>query len=171
MTDVNTNAPTLVRHLMSIGVLTCSPGTSIVEIARLLLEQDLEGMVVLDENGHAIGIVDREDLVRAYASGQYEGLAAEDVMQDGIPHIPPDIPLVAAAQIMQDRGLRVVYLIHHAGGIEYPAAMLTYKNLLRHMAMEDAEDISDLGVEASRELPLDSYQRRRDKARKRAGLT
>ena len=91
-------------------------------------------------------------------------------MQSDVPQIPPDIPLTAAAQIMLDRGLRILYLMHHAGGVEYPAAMLSYKNMLRHMAMESEEELSDLGIEAARELPLEKFLKRRDDARNRAGL-
>ena len=49
--------------------------------------------------------------------------------------------------------------------------MLSYKNLLRHMAMEDEEELKDLGIEADRELPLESFARRRASAREEAGLS
>lgn len=169
MSEQKTAPPTLVRDLMSIGVLTCSPDTSVVELTRVLLDRDLEGAVVLDDQGHAAGVVGRDDLIRAYSTGEYEDRMVEGVMQDGIPQIPPDIPLAVAAQIMQDKGARILYLTHHAGGIEYPAAMLSYKNLLRHMAMESEEELGDLGVEADRELPLESFVKRRDSARNQAG--
>lgn len=157
--------PVLVRDLMSIGVLTCSPETPVVELARALLDRDLEGAVVLDDQGHAAGVIGREELIGAYATGEYEAMRVEEVMVDGIPQLPPDIPLTAAAQLMRDQGLRIVYLTHHAGGIVYPAAMLSYKNMLRHMAMESEEELSDLGIEAERELPLEAFVKRRDKAR------
>ncbi len=48
--------------------------------------------------------------------------------------------------------------------------MLSYKNMLRHMAMESEEELSDLGTEAARELPLEKFLKRRDDARNRAGL-
>jgi CBS domain-containing protein len=163
--DNKSSSPKLVRDLMSVGVLTCSPGTAVIELTRVLLEKDLEGAVVLDDHGHAAGTVTRDDLVRAYALGDYEALTAEQVMQDGVQEVPPDIPLAAAAQIMQDRGVRIVFLMHNAGGISYPAAMLTYRHLLRHLAMEDALDLHDLGIKASREGPLESFIRRRDEAR------
>ena len=158
--------PTLVRDLMSVGVLTCSPQTPLVELTKILLDQELEGVVVLDQGGHASGIVTRKDLVRAYGRGEYQELVAGDVMQDGIPQIPPDIPLSAAAQIMRDLDTRIVYLMHHAGGIEYPAAFLTYNHLLRHMALDDLDDLRDLGAEAERQTPLEIFFRKRYEARK-----
>lgn len=168
MSDDGPSSPQLVRDLMSVGVLTCSPETPVVELTRILLEKELEGAVVLDDRGHAAGIVSRDDLVRAYATRDFELLTVRAIMQDGVPQIPPDIPLTAAAQIMQDRNLRIVFLMHHAGGIEYPAAMLSYTHLLRHMAMEDVAELADLGIKAARESPLESYYKRRDEARRQA---
>jgi predicted transcriptional regulator len=165
--DNKSSSPKLVRDLMSVGVLTCSPDTAVIELTRVLLEKDLEGAVVLDDQGHATGAVTRDDLVRAYARGEYEMLTAEEVMQDGVQQLPPDIPLTAAAQIMQDRGVRIVFLMHNAGGISYPAAMLSFTHLLRHLAMEDTVDLHDLGIKASREAPLESFFKRRNEALRR----
>lgn len=166
MVKDSTPLPTLVRDLMSVGVLTCCPQTALVELTQILLDQELEGVVVLDQIGHASGIVTRKDLVRAYGRGDYQELVAGDVMQDGVPQIPPDIPLRAAAQIMRDLDTRIVYLMHHAGGIEYPAAFLTYNHILRLMAMDDLDDLRDLGIKAERQPPLETFIRKRDKARK-----
>jgi len=171
VSKVNHTPPTLVRDLMSIGVLTCSLDTPVVELTRILLKENLEEAVVLDELGHAAGVVGRDDLIRAYSTGDYADMVVEQVMRDDVPQIPPDIPLTAAAQIMQDQGIRILYLTHHAGGIKYPAAMLSYEHMLRHMAMENEADLGDLGIEADRELPLESYAKRRDSARSRAGLS
>jgi CBS domain-containing protein len=170
MSEEASSSPTLVRDLMSIGVLTCSQDISIVALARVLLEQELEEAVVLDGLGHAVGVIGRDDLIRAYATGEYKDMLVGEVMQDSVPQIPPDIPLTAAAQIMQDKGVRILYLTHHAGGIEYPAAMLSYKHMLRHIAMDSEEELSDLGIEADRELPMETFVKRRASARKRAGL-
>ena len=169
MSEEQKNAPTLVRDLMSVGVPTCAPELPLLELTKLFLEKELEAIVVLDERGHAIGVVSREDLVRIYATGEWSDLMAADAMQDGVPEVPPDIPLTAAAQIMQDQNVRALFMMHHAGGIAYPAAMLTYKHFLRHLAAEDETVLSDLGIEAEREPPLQAFYRRRDEARRKAG--
>ena len=142
MSDDGPSFPRLVRDLMSVGVLTCTPETRVVDLTRVLLEKDLEGAVVLDDRGHAAGIVTRDDLVRAYATGDdLQDLAVQAVMQDGVPQIPPDIPLTAADQIMQDRGLRIVFLMHHAGGIEYPVVARTKETLVVWLPMDAASQV------------------------------
>ena len=158
----------LVRDLMSVGVATCPPATPIVEIARLLLDKHLEGIVVLDEEGHAIGSISQAELVQAYTRDDCRSLTAEAVMRDSAPQVPPDIPLRAAAQLMCDQGVRVVFLMHHSGGIQYPAAALSYMNLLRHLAAHSDEELQDLGTAAARKTPLETFIEKRDAARRSA---
>jgi CBS domain-containing protein len=158
--------PLLVRDLMTVGVTTCVLDTPVVEAAQLLLDKDLEAVVVLDQEGHAVGMVTQEDLVRAYVHGDYQGQTAGMVMREGIPTVPPDIPAAAAIQIMQDQGVRVLFLVHHAEGIFYPAAVLSYKHVLRSLvALDSAED---LGIKAKRVPPLEAFIKRRDAARRQA---
>jgi predicted transcriptional regulator len=162
---------TLVRDLMTVGVTTCGTQTPVDEIARALLNKELEGVVVLDEEGHAVGIVGQEELVRAYSQGNWRELTAEAVMRDGVPQVPPDILLSAAVLLMRDQGVRAVFLMHHAGGITYPAAVLSYKHLLRHIAARDASELIDMGIQAARQNPLDAFKAKRDAARRQAKLS
>jgi CBS domain-containing protein len=161
-------SPKLVRDLMTVGVPTCAPDTAAVDLTRMLLEKDLEAAVVLDAQGNAVGVVSHDELVLAYAHEAYADLTAEAIMREEIPQVPPDIPLTVAAQIMQDQNVRMLFMMHHAGGIEYPAAMLSYKHLLRHMAMKDEAELRDLGIEADRQSPLEAFIQRRDAARRRS---
>lgn len=170
MGQENADSPRLVRDLMTVGVPTCSLATPIVDLSELMLEKDWEGVIVLDERGHAAGVVTRDELVAAYGSGISVGSTAEQLMRPDVPQVPPDIPLTAAAQIMQDLGVRVLFLMHHAGGIEYPAAWLTYRHLMRHLGVRKDSDLSDLGIGAARKSPVEMFVERRNQAREQAGL-
>ena len=166
MTEESRLSPELVRDLMTVGVVTCLPETPVVELARMILEDEIEEIVVLEE-GNALGVVGQDELIRAYATGAYQGLTAEEIMREGVPQVPPEIPLTAAAQVMLDRGGRALFLMHHAAGMEYPAAIVTYRHFLRHMAAKDAAELRDLGILAERQTPLDTFIQRRNAARKR----
>jgi len=151
---------------MTVGVLTCTPNTTVSEIAQLLLAHDLDEVIVLDD-GKALGVVGQDDLVAAFARDDAKSLTAIQVMREGVPQVPPDIPLTAAAQIMRDQGVRTFFLMHHAAGIEYPAAALSYKHYLRLLAAEDIEELRDLGIKADRVLPLDEFNKRRQATRQK----
>ena len=158
----------LVRDLMTVGVSVCQLDTPAVDIARLMVEKDSECVVVLDSEGHAQGVVSQDDLVKAYAYKDWKTMTAEDVMSEGVPQVPPDLPLTVAAQMMRDQKVRAVFMMHNAAGIIYSAAMLTYKHLLRHMGARDDSELSDLGNKATRKAPLDAFIERRDAARRGA---
>jgi crotonyl-CoA carboxylase/reductase len=165
MTDSSRQQPQLVRDLMTVGVATCPPETPAINLARLILDQNIEAIVVLEE-GNAIGIVSQNELVRVYARGDYAGLSARDIMNEDVPQVPPDIPLAAAAQLMLDNDTRVLFLMHHSAGVEYPAGVISFRHLIRHFAARDPNELRDLGIIAERQLPLEAFIRKRDAARK-----
>lgn len=165
MVDNTQNSPRLVRELMTVGVETCPPDTLVVDLARLFLEKGIEEVVVLDD-GNALGVVGQEELMRAYARGGFESLKAADVLREGVLQVPPDIPLAAAAEIMLDHGVRSLFLMHHAGGIEYPAAYISYRHYLRYIAAQEIDDLQDLGIYAQRSSPLETFFQKRDKLRR-----
>ena len=159
----------LVRDLMTVGVPTCPPHTPIVDLTRLMLEKNWEAVVVLDgDEGHAIGVISQDELVKAYERDDARSLLVEDVMHEGVPQIPPDVPLTATAQMMLDQHVRAFFLMHHAAGVTYPAAMITYRHLMRHLAAQSDDDLKDMGIAAARKAPLERFIERRDAAKRAA---
>jgi uncharacterized protein YjiS (DUF1127 family) len=98
-------------------------------------------------------------------------LTAENVMREGVPELPSDIPLTVAAQMMKDKKIRVAYMNHNSAGIIYPAAMISYRHIVRHLAAKDESELKDLGLKAERKSPVEVFIARRDNARKEAGVT
>ena len=167
--EANLSERKLVRDLMTVGVPTCPPQTPIVDLVRLMLEKNWEAVVVLDgEEGHALGVVSQDELVRAYEREDARTLTAEQIMHESVPQIPPDIPLTVAAQMMLDQKVRAFFLMHHAGGVVYPAAMITYRHILRHLAAQSNDELKDMGIAAARKAPLEQFIERRDAAKKAA---
>lgn len=165
------SSPKLVRDLMTVGVPTCKTTTPVTDVARFLIENNVEEMVVLGDEGEGVGICGYKELVNAYEREDVRELTAEEIMSEGVPELPSDIPLKLAAQLMKDKNIRVAYMNHNSAGIIYPAASISYKHLVRHLAAKDESELKDLGINAERKSPLEQFIERRDKARKQAGLT
>jgi predicted transcriptional regulator len=164
--ELNLTERKLVRDLMTVGVPTCPPRTPIVDLTRLMLEKNWEAVVILDgEEGHALGVVGQDELMKAYVREDARSLLVEDVMREGVPQIPPDIPLTVAAQMMLDQNVRAFFLMHNAAGVTYPAAMITYRHILRHLAAQSDEELKDMGIAAARRAPLEQFIERRDAAK------
>ena len=164
------NKLSLVRDLMTIGVPTCKTDTLIVDIARFLVDHNVEEMVVLGSEGEGVGVVGYEELVNAYHRENIRELTAEDVMREGVSELPSDIPLTVAAQMMKDKNIRVAYMNHNSAGIIYPAALISYKHIVRHIAAKEESELKDLGLKAERKSPVEVFIERKNEARKKAGL-
>jgi predicted transcriptional regulator len=164
------NTLELVRDLMTVGVPTCKVSTPIVDIARFLVKNNVEEMVVLGEEGEGVGVCGYRELVKVYDRENVRELTAEDIMSEGVPELPSDITLKLAAQLLRDKDIRVAYMNHNSAGIIYPAASISYKHLVRHLAAENESELKDLGINAERKSPLEQFIERRDEARKQAGL-
>ena len=167
--ETNTMRPLLVRDLMTVGVPTCKPDSPVADIARFLLEHEVEAMCVLDAEGQAIGLVGRAEIVRVYGREEARALRAEDVMTEGVPELQAETPLTVGAQLMQDKGTRIAYVMHNSAGITYPAAYISYGHILRHLAARDEDELKGLNPAAARKSPVETFIARRDEARRKAG--
>lgn len=160
----------LVRDLMTVGVPTCKTTSPVVDVARFIVKNNVEEMVVLDDEGHGVGVIGYEELVSVYGRDNVDELTAEEVMREGVPELPADIPVAAAAQMMKDQRIRVAYMNHNSAGIIYPAALISYRHIRRALAARDEKDLKDLGIAAERKSPVEQFIERRDEARRKAGL-
>jgi CBS domain-containing protein len=155
---------------MHIGVATCRTDTPLLEAVRTLLRDELEALVVLDDNSHAAGMLSRREAVAAYGRlgadiREKKSLTVSDAMEPDIPEVPPDIPATAAAQIMLDRGVREIYLLHHGGGKGWPAAVLRFEDVLRYLAADSEADLAEMGAGAARKSPIDTFMDRYSKTK------
>jgi CBS domain-containing protein len=170
MSECKVSETNLVRDLMTVGVPTCKNTTLVVDVACFLIENNVEELVVLGEEGEGVGVCGYRELVNAYDRDDVRELTAEDVMTEGVPELPSDIPLKLAAQLMRDKDIRVAYMNHNSAGIIYPAASISYKHLVRHLAAKDKSELKDLGIYAERKSPLEQFIERRNEARRQAGI-
>lgn len=126
--------PKFVRDVMSRGVVTCTPETSVREAARLMAEHHLNALVVVEQvTGELEGIVSRSDLARVYGQ-DYDALTVESVMTHEVETIVPDIPVSAAVMIMLDRGVNRLIIMHAKPATPRPVGVLSLSDVVRDMA-------------------------------------
>jgi len=149
--------------------LTGLRGLSRTRIQELIREGRLQidGKPIAKPNHRLLG---GEEILLELPAPEPLELTAEDIMSEGVPELPSDITLKLAAQLMRDKNIRVAYMNHNSAGIIYPAALISYKHLVRHLAAKDGSELKDLGIYAERKSPLEQFIERREEARKQAGL-
>jgi Mg/Co/Ni transporter MgtE len=118
--------PLLVRDLMTIGVPVCRDSETCGAVAVRLARQSpfAEVVVALDEAGMACGWLP----VAALLTWSAEQLIGS-VMDEDIPTVPPDISAQAAAQLMRDRGVEYLLLMHDWPGEPRPSAVIALKTI------------------------------------------
>jgi CBS domain-containing protein len=127
---------TRVADLMSSPVVSCSAGTTLGELATLLADRQIHGVVVLDESGAAAGVVaDTDVLAGEWLATDAESLAAMRAMTAGeLMTAPPvtidaDAPIEeAAARLGGERLARLVAV--HDGK---PVGVIATSDLVRHL--------------------------------------
>lgn len=122
----------LVRDIMQIGVPICGRETPLAEIARILVRDRADALIVMDEFG-ACGVVSQTDLVKAYARAD-DLAVAEDIMTEQIVEVAPDVPLAAAGNVMIEAHVHQLFLMHGSPGPSRPSAVLTEQALVRELA-------------------------------------
>jgi len=123
----------LVRDVMQRGVATCGLETPLADVAQRMCDASITAMMVVDELGELTGIITRTDLARAYLAGRTAG-HAEDLMTPNVATIVPDIPVEAAIQIMLDRRIHQLVILHAKPAIGRPVGILSMEDVVRLVA-------------------------------------
>jgi len=88
---------------MQTDVISVSPHASLIEVHRLLLEEEISGAPVIDEAGNVLGVISSKDLLRA-VQDEYESGAASKApayFREELPYSGRDWP--GAPDAFQDR--------------------------------------------------------------------
>ncbi|MFB7169958.1 CBS domain-containing protein [Streptomyces sp. NPDC056254] len=120
-----------VAELMTANVVTVRPATAFKEIARLLREFDITAMPVVDETGHAVGVVSEADLLRRTADGTP---TAEDLMTSPAVTARPEWSVVRAARVMQRHRVKRLPVIDVEGRV---VGVLSRSDLIRLFLRHD----------------------------------
>lgn len=127
---------TRVADLMSSPVVSCRGDASLGEVAALLAERRIHGVVVLDESGRMAGVVADTDLLAGeWLASDEESFATMRSMTAGeMMTMPPvtidaDAPIAAAAARLREE--RLSRLVVTRG--EMPAGVLATSDLVRFL--------------------------------------
>ncbi|BDV01624.1 membrane protein [Thermodesulfomicrobium sp. WS] len=127
------------RDIMTTRVVTLSPDTDITAAARLLLDHDINGAPVVDQDGAIVGILTQSDLVRLQKKlpvpslftvldgflplgslAQYEqevrriaAATVADAMTTHVTTITPDTPLEKVASLMVDKKFHTLPVVEN----------------------------------------------------------
>lgn len=119
----------LVRDLMTIGVPVCRCDERCGDVATRLTTQKVEAdvIVALDEDGMSCGWLTRDQL------DQNESKLIHEIMDEEIPTVSPTLPVETAAQLMREKGVQHLLLMHNWPGEPRPSAVISLKQIEKNL--------------------------------------
>ena len=126
-----------VQDWMHRGVITCAPETSVSDVAATLDAHDISALVVVDENGHALGVISRTDLVNARFIAPYmkhwRGLSAQHLMTKPVISVSAETTIEEAAQLLFEKHIHRLVVVEKTDHHPRPVGILSVTDLARHV--------------------------------------
>jgi CBS domain-containing protein len=91
----------LARDVMQTGIVSVGPDTPLIDVHRLLTEEEISGAPVVDEDGALLGVITATDLMRAVAEEHDNARSDTNYFRDLLPYSSPDWS--SAPEDFQDR--------------------------------------------------------------------
>ena len=141
-----------VSELMHTPPVTCEPGTTVGDAARLMAQHNVGSVLVIDTVGEVAGIVtDRDITIRGVAEGRSADVAVETVMTRNVASVEPGTDVTDAATTMMKRRVRRLPVIDAYGRVH---GLVALDDLIRNVARQ-ADVASDVVFSQLIESPLD----------------
>ena len=118
------------------GVITCFPDKSLKEVARVMIQNDIREVVVIDHDTLEVrGVISDCLLVQAYGTDLDETVA-EDILLPYTVTISPESTLTEAIRLMQQKKIRNAVVVEGEGHRvpRWPAGIVSCSDIIMEMA-------------------------------------
>ena len=130
--------PTTVSEAMHPGVLTCTPETTLRDVARMMARYRIHAVVVYsDEQEDRVGvwgIVSEADLIAAAAADEIDTRTAGGTARTPLITVHPGEPLRRAAELMHE--YHVTHAVVVSSSRELPLGVVSSLDVARAIALE-----------------------------------
>lgn len=127
-----------VQDWMHRGVITCQPDTPVADVAATMDAKDISALVVVNEQGAAVGVISRTDLINARFVQPYmkhwRGLNAEHLMTQPVISVLADTTIQEAVQMLNEKHIHRLVVVEKASGHSEPIGILSVTDLAKHVA-------------------------------------
>jgi len=131
-----------VSEFMSRAVISLKKDVEIRKAAEVLINRNISGVMVLDDNGAPIGVLSEMDIAAAVKEGRTDA-KIEKFMSREVYAVSPKTTLREAAEIMRERNVHRLFVYPGKEGIipvsgeEVPLGIVTSKDIIRALAGSD----------------------------------
>ena len=122
-----------VRDVMCRDVITCRVNATAEEIARIMLDNNVSALVVIDERLNACGIVSKTNLLGLYGK-DLSSIIAEDIMNPKLLTVSPDTLVYDAIRLMLEHKVHQVVIVTEGGAHRRSVGIFTSGDAVALMA-------------------------------------
>ena len=121
--------------IMVEDIITVKKDTKLGKIIRLLVQNRITGLPVIDEDNHLIGMVSEKDVLKVLYSGQIKGKIVEDIMSTEITTFTENEDLMNIIKCLVDNNFRRVPIT--SGNIL--KGIITRRDIIKFLSSKMAE--------------------------------
>lgn len=126
---------TRVRDLMHRGIISCTPDDTVGTVAKIMVDKEIHAVVVMDEQGMAVGVVSQTDMVLARQGrtpDQARSMLAREVMTPGCATCDADMLLSDAVSLLTARRMHRLVVTEK----DQPVGVLSMTDVVRKIIGE-----------------------------------
>lgn len=122
----------LVNDIMAKEVITINANRPLSEAIKILVENDISGVVVVDFAGDVVGMISAIDVFKVFneENGSEHDFIAEDVMTPYAINIQPETPAEDAARTMLENGVHRL-VVTQSPSKRKPVGIISSTDVLR----------------------------------------
>jgi CBS domain-containing protein len=116
------------------GIFSCSSDSTLVYAAQLMVQEDISGLVVVDQDGFLAGIFTRTDLLRAVQNNpSWRNLKVSDFMNTGVVTVSPHDHLDHVASLLLAHQIHRVVIVEVEDGKKRPIGVISDADITFHL--------------------------------------
>ena len=119
------------------GIFSCKKDQPLGQVVRLMVDEDISALVVVENDGALAGIITRTDLLRAYKEfDDWAAHPAEEFMAREVITVGPHTLLSDVACLLLEKHVHRVVVVHEVEGRIEPISVVSAADLVYHMAKD-----------------------------------
>jgi CBS domain-containing protein len=118
-----------------LGVIACPANATLFDAARMMDEEDISSIVLVDDAGYLRGILTRTDILRAALErpDDWQHCACPAWMTRHVVTAPPTATLEEAARLLQQKHIHRIVITENDGTGDVPLAVLSARDIIYHL--------------------------------------
>ena len=123
----------IVRDVMHKGVVTCSVSTTVGDALKIMLDEHVSMLAVVDERSDACGLITKTDVARCYGK-DLASITTEDIMSEELLTVSPNDSVKEALQRMLSHKVHQLVITTEGGEHRRPVGIFTIGDAVALMA-------------------------------------